>query len=148
MSNLAASFNTSAATYERRIGRATRAIAAHIVSQILTTLPTSAAVLDNACGTGAVTAALLQRGPSARIYAVDASAGMIEIMHKQIGEKGWEKNVAAQVMDGGDLKFGDGTFDASVTNFGVFFFPDPVKGVREVWRTLKEGGVAVVTCWR
>ena len=51
-------------------------------------------------------------------------------------------------MSGQDLKFDDSTFDASVTNFGIFFFPDPVAGTREIRRTLKEGGMAVVTCWR
>ena len=51
-------------------------------------------------------------------------------------------------MSGQDLKFGDSTFDVSVTNFGIFFFPDPVAGASEIRRTLKEGGMAVVTCWR
>ncbi len=147
-SNLASSFNTSASTYERRIGRTTRAVATHIATHILTELPTSAVILDNACGTGAVTAALLALEPYAKIHAADASPGMIDIMHSQIKDKGWDKNVHAEVMDGTDLRFGDETFNASVTNFGVFFFPDPVKGVTELRRTLKEGGMAVITCWK
>jgi ubiquinone/menaquinone biosynthesis C-methylase UbiE len=147
-SNLLSSFNNSATTYERRIGRATRAIAAHIVASILPTLSTHALILDNACGTGAIASATLQRYPSAQIRCVDASPDMIDIMHAEIRSNGWANNVSAAVMSGQDLKFGDSTFDASVTNFGIFFFPDPVAGASEIRRTLKGGGMAVVTCWR
>ncbi|KAL9119363.1 MAG: hypothetical protein Q9187_004081 [Circinaria calcarea] len=51
-------------------------------------------------------------------------------------------------MDGMSLGYADGTFDASITNFGIFFFPDPVEGAREIYRTLKPGGKATVTCWK
>lgn len=51
-------------------------------------------------------------------------------------------------MDATNLKFPDDMFDLSVTSFGIFFFPDPVKGVKEIYRTLKSGGVAFVTSWK
>lgn len=51
-------------------------------------------------------------------------------------------------MDGQTLRFADGTFDASVTNFGIFFFPSPSAGVREIRRTLKTGGRAAITTWK
>jgi len=50
-------------------------------------------------------------------------------------------------MNGQDLKFEELFFDVSVTNYGIFFFLDPVKGAKEIWRTLKKGGTAVVTAW-
>ena len=46
--------------------------------------------------------------------------------------------------DGQKLTFGEEMFDISVTNFGMFFFPDPESGAREVRRDVEE---AVVTCW-
>ena len=49
------------------------------------------------------------------------------------------------VMDGQDSRFQDGLFDINVTNLGIFFFPDPVKGTKEIYRTLKPGGKAAVT---
>jgi ubiquinone/menaquinone biosynthesis C-methylase UbiE len=58
---------------------------------------------------------------------------------------GWASNVSAAVMSGQDLKFGDSTFDASVANFGIFFFPNLMANANEIRRTLKEGGMAVVT---
>lgn len=50
-------------------------------------------------------------------------------------------------MDGVDLYYDDETFDASITNFGIFYFSDAVQGAKELYRTLKFGGKAVVTCW-
>jgi SAM-dependent methyltransferase len=45
------------------------------------------------------------------------------------------------------FNFDSDTFDASVTNFGIFFLSDLLKGMKETHRTPKPGGVAVLTCW-
>ena len=105
-------------------------------------------MLDNACGTAAVTDEILKRFPSAKIHAVEGSVGMIDVAKSTIEQKGWTGRVETGVMDGQKLTFGKEMFDISVTNFGIFFFPDPEAGAREIWRTLKRGGRAVVTCWK
>lgn len=51
-------------------------------------------------------------------------------------------------MDGTDLQFPDSTFDISFTSLGIFGFADPVKGARELHRTLKPGGVTAATTWK
>ncbi|KAI0103314.1 S-adenosyl-L-methionine-dependent methyltransferase [Nemania sp. FL0031] len=38
-------------------------------------------------------------------------------------------------------------FTHSINNFSIFLFNDPVKAVKESYRTLRGGGVAVFTCW-
>jgi ubiquinone/menaquinone biosynthesis C-methylase UbiE len=147
-SNLVSSFIAAANTYDRRIARATKAVAAHL-PPLLAPLPPKPVVLDNACGTGAVTIELIKVVPGVCIHAVDASRGMIDILQAAVEKNGWRGSVVqAAVMDGQHLDFGDEIFDASIMNFGIFFFPDPVEGMREVFRTLKTGGVAVVTCWK
>ncbi|MCJ1248963.1 hypothetical protein MMC30_006184 [Trapelia coarctata] len=146
VSNLTTSFNTSASTYDRRTGGSTRAVAAHLLT-LLPPLPASVLIHDNCCGIGQVADELLKLHPDIRIRATDISQNMIDIVNSQIQTRGWEGKVSAAVMDGQDLKFEEGVFDISVTNYGIFFFPDPVKGAREIWRTLKLGGTAVVTAW-
>lgn len=94
-------------------------------------------MLDNVCGTAAVTDEVLKRFPSAMNYAVDSSLGMTDIAKSTIEGKGWTGRVETGVMDGQKLTFGEEMFDISVTNFGIFFFPDPESGAREVRRTLK-----------
>ncbi|MCJ1354103.1 MAG: hypothetical protein MMC33_004090 [Icmadophila ericetorum] len=149
VSNLTEAFKTRADTYEKRTGSATRAVMKHLVS-VLPPPPTDAVVLDNACGTGFVTDELLKAFPDSnlKIHAVDVSEGMINIMKALVEQKGWEKNVEAKVMNGQQLEFPENTFDLSITNFGIFFFPGPAAGVKEIYRTLKPKGTAVVTCWK
>ncbi|KAL9119250.1 MAG: hypothetical protein Q9187_004198, partial [Circinaria calcarea] len=148
-SNLIISWNSHAHNYERRLGGSTHAVAAHLVSLLTPSLPPKGLVLDNACGTGAFTRALLKSSADdVRVRAVDGSPGMIEIMQSIVQEERWQGRVEAEVMDGLNLKFPDETFDVSVTSFGIFFFPDPAKGAREVYRTLKPTGTAAVTCWK
>lgn len=40
------------------------------------------------------------------------------------------------------------TFDASIMNCGIFFFPDPALSAREAYRTFKRTGTAVFTLWK
>jgi len=148
VSNLISSWNNSAHTYERRLGGSTYAVAQHILS-LSPPLDGEKLVLDNCCGTGAFTSQLNHESVSApQIYAIDKSPGMIEIMQSLITHNGWQGSVKAQSMDSEKLTFPDDIFDLSVTNFGIFFFPDPVQGAKEIFRTLKPGGMAFVTCWK
>ena len=56
--------------------------------------------------------------------------------------------VDVEVMDGQELRYPSNFLDVSVTNFGIFFFPDPLLGAKEIYRTLKSGGFAVLTLWK
>ena len=146
-SEILASFANSAETYERRIGRATRAVAAYITAESLVGLPADAVVHDNACGTGAVTDELMKVYPNAHVDATDMAAPMVDIVNAQMRARGLQKQVIGTVMDGANLQFHNDKFDASVTNFGIFFLPEPIQGMKEIHRTLKPGGTAVLTCW-
>jgi len=73
---------------------------------------------------------------------------MISLVDSIIVSKGWNDKVETDVMDGVNLHYPSDMFDASITNFGIFFFSDPDMGAREIYRTLKTGGKAIVTCWK
>ena len=55
--------------------------------------------------------------------------------------------VSAEVMDAQALDFSPSTFDAAIMNFGVHFLPDPVLGIFQMHRVLKDDGAAMVTVW-
>lgn len=146
-SALCDSFNSQAYTYERRAGGSTRRVITYIIS-LLDGLPNNPVLLDNACGPGFATVELLKAYPNAHIHAADVAPGMVSLVDTLVASNGWKDRVETAVMNGMSLGYADGTFDASITNFGIFFFPDPVKGAREIYRTLKPGGKAAVTCWK
>lgn len=143
-------FSTFADKYENQSGGVTR----NVAQTCLTFLPpiTSSSVIhDNACGPGVVTAIILKQFAEKgrpKIEATDFAKGMIDYLQNEIRENGWD-TVHAQVRDSSDLGcFEDATFTHSITNFGLFILPDAVKGAKEIYRTLKPGGAALVTVWK
>jgi SAM-dependent methyltransferase len=47
----------------------------------------------------------------------------------------------------GSLAFGDGSFDAVVCVFAVFFVTDMASQVKELWRLVRPGGQLAITTW-
>ncbi len=145
-----AGFASVIAVYEHRVGHACRAVASHL-PPVLKSLPAEGgSVLDNACGTGAATEELLKVFPKAQVSAADVVPAMIESFRSIVAAN---PALAAQVKDlrvedGQNLGYADDSFDASIINFGIFFFPDPVAGARQIHRALKPGGTAAVTLWK
>jgi len=72
---------------------------------------------------------------------IDFSPKMIEIAKKKA--KGME-NVQLHVMDAENMDFDDDTFDTIVTSCVYCSVPDPVKGMKEMKRVLKKGGVLLM----
>ena len=87
-------------------------------------------VLDVCAGRGA--SARPARALGADVVPVDLAEGMVESLRAD----GFD----ALVMDAEQLDFADDSFDAVLCGFGIFFFPDPVRGVRQFRRVVKPGG--------
>ncbi|KAK5632206.1 hypothetical protein RRF57_007920 [Xylaria bambusicola] len=57
--------------------------------------------------------------------------------------------VECKQLDSQDLSsIPDNYFTHSIMNFSIFTFVRPADAVRETYRTLRPGGLAVFTCWR
>src|SRR5439155_2897136 len=82
----------------------------------------------------------------AQVVAVDFASKMVEILERHCARAG-HTNVVAHVMNGQSLGLPDGSFDRVLSNFGVIFFPDRIKGFAEAHRVLRPGGRAVVSAW-
>jgi len=100
-------------------------------------------VLDVAAGSGAATMAALDEG--AEVVATDFAPRMIDRLRARLSDAGL--TAESIVMDGQDLRFADSTFDKVISVFGLIFFSDRLKGMREMHRVLKPGGKACVVSW-
>lgn len=105
---------------------------------------TQSQVLDVACGPG--TLSLLVSNQVNQVQAIDFSEPMVAHFHRHIEEQKIE-NIELNVGDGQALTFTDNSFDAAFSMFGLIFFPDRHQGFRELYRTLKPGGRAIVSSW-
>ncbi|HEV7745995.1 MAG TPA: methyltransferase domain-containing protein [Pyrinomonadaceae bacterium] len=104
-----------------------------------------AAVLELACGTGRVTRLLYDRiGPQGRLVATDLNEAMLNYARQKFGAEG---SIEWKQADAAELPFADQSFDAVVCQFGLMFFPEKEKALREVFRVLKPGGKFLFNVW-
>jgi demethylmenaquinone methyltransferase/2-methoxy-6-polyprenyl-1,4-benzoquinol methylase len=101
-------------------------------------------ILDVATGTGdfAITAHRIL-SPQ-KIVGIDISEGMLEIGRQKIEKLGLTGVISFQPGDSTDLDFEAQSFDAVTVAFGVRNFESLSKGLCEICRVLKSGGVAVI----
>lgn len=102
-------------------------------------------VIDIAAGTGNFAFAAARRG--ARVLATDFSDGMLEILRRKARQLELATEIETRVMDGQALDLPDASFDVAGSIFGLLFFPDHDRGIREMFRVLVPGGRAVIATW-
>lgn len=99
-------------------------------------------VLDVACGTGVLSRAVAEAvGPVGSVTGLDLDPGMLTIAARVAPGISWHRGVAE------DLPFPDAAFDAVVSQFGLMFFEDRPRALREMWRVLRPGGRMAVAVW-
>ena len=101
-------------------------------------------VLDVATGTGDLALALANRWPLASVVGVDISEGMLSMGRRKIQSAGLESRLELRTGDAENLPFDRETYDAVTVAFGVRNFENLDKGLAEIARVLKSGGVLMV----
>lgn len=142
------------------IGNSTLDVARKYVADIIPPIMPGSIIHDNGCGVGAVTRAVLERYPefltkttssttttTTTIYATDINPEFIDDLKASMSGLGWEDVVKASTMPAENLSLADASLTHSFTNFLIFGARDPQKAASEAYRTLSEGGVAVMTTW-
>lgn len=77
----------------------------------------------------------------ALVVATDLSPGMLARAVEKVGDR--SRAVRFVVTDAEDLAFRDGVFDTVLATCVFCTVPDPLRGLREVRRVLREGGQAI-----
>ncbi len=100
-------------------------------------------ILDVATGTGDLAIAAMRINPSA-VTGIDISKKMLEIGKEKIRRKGLSGKIKLTAGDSEHIPFDDNVFDVAMVAFGVRNFSDPLKGLSEMRRVIRNGGMIVV----
>ena len=95
-------------------------------------------VLEAAAGVGSLLSDLRIQAPEATIIAADLSLGMI---------KRAPSDFPRAVSDASALAFRDDSFDVGILAFVLFHLFDPAKGIAEMARVLRPGGLVGTVTW-
>lgn len=99
-------------------------------------------VLDVACGTGVLAREVASHaGDSGQVVGLDITPGMVEVAQRLAPAIAWHQGTAEA------LPFPDHSFDAVVSQFGLMFFPDRARALREMLRVLVAKGHLAVAVW-
>lgn len=99
--------------------------------------------LDVGCGNGAFTALLAERAQPRAILGVDPSPAQLDYARSRpgLGMARFEKGDAMA------LPAAENSADAAVMALVIAFVPDPAKGIAEMRRAVKPGGVVAAYMW-
>ncbi len=100
-------------------------------------------ILDVATGTGDFAIESLKTG-ARKIIGIDISEEMLAVGRTKIDALGLGNRITLQKGDSEELIFTDNSFDAVIVAFGVRNFENLEKGIRELYRVLKTGGMVCI----
>jgi demethylmenaquinone methyltransferase/2-methoxy-6-polyprenyl-1,4-benzoquinol methylase len=102
-------------------------------------------IMDIATGTGDLAIALAKSIEPAHILGIDLSEEMLTVARRKVQKQGLESRITLEKGDAENLAIVEsGSIDAATVAFGVRNFENLEQGLREIHRTLREGGTFVV----
>ena len=113
-----------------------------VIKMVVNTNPES--ILDIATGTGDLAIQFAEKTQASKIIGLDLSEGMLSVAQKKVKNKSYEKKLSFVKGDSEALPFEDNSFDVITVSFGVRNFENLEKGLSEILRVLKKGGLFVI----
>jgi len=101
-------------------------------------------ILDIATGTGDLAIQFAEKTSAEKIVGLDISEGMLSVARKKVLGKDISAKIEFVQADSEALPFEDNTFDAITVSFGIRNFENLEKGLSEILRVLKKGGIFVI----
>lgn len=99
--------------------------------------------VDVGCGTGAFSELVVERCAPAAVEGVDPSEGQLAYARGQLTDP----RLQFRLGDAAALPFADRSRDAAVMALVIFFLPEPAKGVAEMARVVRRGGLVATYAW-
>jgi SAM-dependent methyltransferase len=125
--------------YDRHVGRYSSELARALIE--VAGIKRGQRALDVGCGTGALAEALAALLGADSVTAIDPSPASVETCARRV------PGVDARAGRAEALPFGDGEFDAALAQLVVPWMSDPARGVGEMRRVVRPGGVVAACTW-
>jgi SAM-dependent methyltransferase len=132
-------FDVAADAYDSFMGRYSTLLSAQMAD--LAGITEGQRVIDVGCGPGALTVELVRRLGSDKVAAVDPSPPFVAAARARY------PGVDVRQAPAEDLPFPDHAFDAALAQLVVHFMADPVRGISEMRRVTRQGGVVSACVW-
>jgi SAM-dependent methyltransferase len=132
-------FAVPAEAYDRHVGRYGAGLAAGLIKAA--SVRPGQRGLDVGSGPGALTRALAGVLGREAVAAVDPSEPFVRALQERL------HGVDVRLGSAEELPFADDTFDAALAQLVVNFMADPERGVAEMRRVVKPGGVVGASVW-
>ncbi len=133
---------TDAAAYERFMGRWSRPLGPVLLDWAGVDAP--GRFLDVGSGTGNLALAVAERWPDCEVVGVDPSPGFVDHASGRVVGGG---SVRFEAGNATDLPAESGWADAAVAMLVLNFVPDAARGVAEMRRVTRAGGVVAAAVW-
>lgn len=133
------SFSVGAEQYDQFMGRYSGPLAPRFAD--FADVIAGQRALDVGCGPGSLTGELARRLGAEAVCAVDPSESFVAAVADRYPDVRVERASAER------LPFDAGRFDAALAQLVVHFMADPVRGLGEMLRVTKAGGVVAACVW-
>jgi len=133
------SFEVAADAYDRFMGRFSRLLAPQMVE--LASVRPGDDALDVGCGTGMLTAVLVDRLGAGHVTGIDPSASFVDAARQRFPGARIDHGFAES------LPYPDASFDVAIAQLVVHFMRDPLEGIREMRRVARPGGTLAACVW-
>ena len=98
-------------------------------------------VLDVGCGSGWLAALVAEQVPEGRVVGIDVSDEMVRRARRNNDAI---ENAMFVIGEAGEIPWDAQFFSKALSVESAFYWPDPARGMREIFRVLREGGSAWV----
>lgn len=126
--------------YERYVGRWSRLVVPPFLEWL--DVPAGKRWLDVGCGTGALSAAILDQCFPSSVEGVEPSEGFLKTAKENLGDRAALHQGSATA-----IPLGDSSVDVVVSGLVLNFIPDPHAAIAEMARVTGDGGTIAAYVW-
>src|ERR671921_1461739 len=131
----------SAGAYDALVASVLEGFYARVTGEVAAACPRGK-LLEIGSGPGRLAVRLAREAPGMTLTGVDISDAMVERAARRAAVASLSERVRFEVGDVAALPLSDEEFDGVVSTLSLHHWPNPVKGLAEIYRIIKPGGEA------